>query len=72
MFGVRYTGDWSEMWTLQLCGRTVEVGLMFTPDGDGGARYQVSESASKVLPASTAGASLWRALAVDRSHVQRV
>jgi hypothetical protein len=72
MFGVRYTGDWTEVWTLQLCGRTVEVGLMFTPDGDGGARFQVSERASKVLPASTAGASLGQARAVDCSHVQRV
>jgi len=55
LFGVRYTGDWSEVWTLQMCGRAVDVGLIFMPDGDGGARFRVSEAASKVLPAPKAG-----------------
>ena len=37
VFGIRYSGDWSEVWPIGLCGRTVEVRVDFTADGDGGA-----------------------------------
>lgn len=41
VFGVRYAGSWSEVWPLAICGRTVEVTVDFTADGDGGAYTNV-------------------------------
>lgn len=35
--GVRYAGSWTEIWPLSVCGRIVEVPVIFTADGDGGA-----------------------------------
>lgn len=37
VFGVRYTGSWDEIWPIITCGKTVEVLIKFTADGDGGA-----------------------------------
>lgn len=39
-FGVRYSGSWSEIWPIEKCGRTVEIPVSFTADGDGGAYHK--------------------------------
>jgi hypothetical protein len=52
VYGVRYTGSWHEVWPITLCGRTVEVGVRFTADGDGGAYNQLHSAEAKLLPAS--------------------
>lgn len=50
VYGVRYTGSWSEVWPVELCGRTVEVTVRFTADGDGGAYTDLTGSEAKLLP----------------------
>lgn len=50
VFGVRYAGSWSEVWPLKLCGRTVEVTVDFTADGDGGAYTKLPGELVTVLP----------------------
>lgn len=50
VFGVRYTGAWSEVWPITLCGRTVDVTIRFTADGDGGAYTNVPGDAATLLP----------------------
>lgn len=52
VYGVRYTGSWSEVWPITLCGRTVEVSVRFTADGDGGAYNNLKSAEAKLLPAS--------------------
>lgn len=52
VYGVRYTGSWSEVWPITLCGRTVEVSVRFTADGDGGAYNDLKGAEAKLLPAS--------------------
>lgn len=52
VFGVRYKGSWSEIWPIILCGRTVEVNVRFTADGDGGAYTGIKEENAKLLPAA--------------------
>lgn len=37
IYGARYAGTWSEAWRFTTCGKTFEVTVHFTPDGDGGA-----------------------------------
>ncbi len=51
VFGVRYVGSWSEVWTFSTCDRTVEVGVDFAADGDGGAYTNIKSSAVRVLNA---------------------
>lgn len=52
VFGVRYIGVWSEVWPIALCGRTVEVAVRFTADGDGGAYTDLKGTEAKLLPRS--------------------
>lgn len=49
VFGVRYTGSWSEVWPITICERTVEVRAQFTADGDGGAYQRFSSEDLTVL-----------------------
>lgn len=49
-FGVRYKGRWTEIWPIELCGRTAEVGIEFTADGDGGAYTHIVSDQTRVLP----------------------
>lgn len=49
-YGVRYSGSWSEAWPVALCGRTIEVGIRFTADGDGGAYQDLKGIEAKLLP----------------------
>ena len=37
IYGVRYTGSWTESWRLKTCGLSFDVAIRFTADGDGGA-----------------------------------
>ena len=50
VYGVRYAGSWSEVWPVELCGRTVEVTVRFTADGDGGAYTDLKGTEAKLLP----------------------
>lgn len=50
VFGVRYKGSWREIWPLTMCGRTVDVGIRFTADGDGGAFHNIKGNAVTILP----------------------
>lgn len=49
IYGVRYTGSWSEIWPIELCGRTIEVTVRFTADGDGGAYTDLKCTEAKLL-----------------------
>lgn len=42
VYGIRYTGRWTEIWPLLVCDRTVEVPITFNADGDGGAYTNVA------------------------------
>lgn len=57
VYGVRYTGSWSEVWPVELCGRTVEVTVRFTADGDGGAYTDLQGTEARLLPPETKAAS---------------
>ena len=50
IYGVRYKGTWQEVWPIMLCGRTVEVGIDFNADGDGGAYTGIKDENVKLLP----------------------
>ena len=53
VYGVRYAGSWSEVWPITMCGgRTTEVTIRFTADGDGGAYINIRSDKSKLLPAT--------------------
>lgn len=49
-FGIRYSGSWTEVWSIEACKRTVEVAIKFTADGDGGAFTHIPEDKTRVLP----------------------
>jgi hypothetical protein len=49
VYGVRYSGSWSEVWPVELCSRTVEVTIRFTADGDGGAYSNLKGTEAKLL-----------------------
>lgn len=53
VYGVRYTGSWREVWPVEMCGRTVEVTVRFTADGDGGAYTDLKGTEAKLLPPAT-------------------
>ena len=53
VYGVRYAGSWSEVWPIELCGRTIEVTVRFTADGDGGAYTDLKGTEAKLLPPAT-------------------
>jgi hypothetical protein len=44
VYGVRYTGSWTELWRFTTCGRTFDVPVEFRADGDGGAYTNVKAS----------------------------
>lgn len=50
VFGIRYSGSWTEVWPIEACKRTVEVSIKFTADGDGGAYNYISGDKTRVLP----------------------
>jgi len=50
LFGVRYTGSWTEIWQFSVCGRTAEVPITFSADGDGGAYTNIKGAPVVVLP----------------------
>lgn len=50
IFGIRYSGSWTEVWPIQICKRTVEVSIKFTADGDGGAFNHIPGDDTRVLP----------------------
>jgi hypothetical protein len=52
-FGVRYSGSWSETWPIEKCGRTIEVPVSFTADGDGGAYYKLRIKPDLLTPLQT-------------------
>lgn len=43
VFGIRYTGEWKEIWAVKACDMDLEVPITFTADGSGGA-YMVVKS----------------------------
>ena len=53
VYGVRYAGSWQEIWPVELCGRTVEVTVRFTADGDGGAYTDLKGTEAKLLPSAS-------------------
>lgn len=53
VYGVRYAGSWIEVWPVELCGRTIEVTVRFTADGDGGAYTDLKGIEAKLLPPAT-------------------
>lgn len=46
--GVFYAGSWREIWTFTVCGRTVEVPVAFTADGQGGAHFNVRSTEARI------------------------
>lgn len=50
IFGIRYSGSWTEVWPIETCKRTVEVLIKFTADGDGGAFTQIPGDKTRVMP----------------------
>lgn len=51
IFGVRYTGSWTELWPIEICGQIVEVPVKFKADGDGGAYNNIKGEAVRLVPA---------------------
>lgn len=49
-FGIRYSGSWSEIWPISVCGRVVEVFVSFRADGDGGAYSDLPGDKRQILP----------------------
>ncbi len=52
VYGVRYTGSWSEVWPVELCDRSVEITVRFTADGDGGAYTDLKGTEARLLPSA--------------------
>jgi hypothetical protein len=50
IFGVRYVGNWTEVWQFQTCGKKIDVPILFTPDGDGGAYTVVKADGVTLVP----------------------
>ena len=50
IFGIRYSGSWTEVWPIEVCRQTVEVLIRFTADGDGGAFTNIPGDQIRVLP----------------------
>ncbi|NWH07621.1 MAG: hypothetical protein HXY22_03060 [Alphaproteobacteria bacterium] len=44
--GVAYEGSWREVWTVMACGKRYEPQVQFTPDGKGGAIFEISAGPS--------------------------
>lgn len=47
--GAFYAGSWREIWTFTVCGRTVEVPIVFTADGEGGAHFNARGTEARIL-----------------------
>lgn len=50
IYGVRYSGSWSEIWPVTVCGKQVEVQVNFRADGDGGAFTDLPGDQARVVP----------------------
>lgn len=50
LFGVRYKGNWGEIWPIQTCDQKVEIAVSFTADGDGGAYSHIPGDKVVILP----------------------
>lgn len=50
IYGVRYSGSWSEIWPVTICGKQVEVQVNFRADGDGGAYTDLPGESAHVMP----------------------
>jgi hypothetical protein len=50
IYGIRYTGSWSETWRFETCGRKFDVPVEFRSDGDGGAYTSIKADAIAVVP----------------------
>lgn len=48
MFGVVLDGRWSEVWTMSICGRELDLQVAFRADGRGGAAFQAKPNAAAV------------------------
>jgi len=48
IYGVRFTGAWTEKWHFQLCAHDIAVPITFTADGQGGAYYHTDVRAVEV------------------------
>lgn len=46
--GAFYAGSWSEVWTFVVCGRTVEIPVVFTADGNGGAHFNIRSTEVRI------------------------
>tara|TARA_B100000519_G_C14081292_1_gene361674 strand:- start:19 stop:720 length:702 start_codon:yes stop_codon:yes gene_type:complete len=49
VYGVRYSGKWTEIWPIEICDRTVEVAIEFTADADGGAFTNMPGDQARIL-----------------------
>jgi hypothetical protein len=50
LYGIRYTGTWTEIWRFETCGAKFDVPVEFRPDGDGGAYTNIKADTIKVVP----------------------
>lgn len=47
--GVYFSGSWKEAWTFTVCGKSAEVPVEFTPDGQSGASFRVVGTEARLL-----------------------
>ncbi|MBX3562186.1 MAG: hypothetical protein KF780_10295 [Sphingomonas sp.] len=47
--GAYYAGSWSEVWTFTVCGKSADVPITFTADGQGGANYNVRSTEVRLI-----------------------
>lgn len=50
IYGARYVGSWTEVWQFRTCGKSFDVPIQFTPDGDGGAYTNIKADQVAILP----------------------
>ncbi len=48
MFGVVLNGRWSEVWTMSICGRELDLQVAFRADGRGGAAFQAKPNTAAI------------------------
>ena len=49
IFGVRFTGSWTEIWPFLACGKIAEVKLVFRADGEGGAYWDIKQDQVRLI-----------------------
>jgi hypothetical protein len=47
--GVRFAGSWEEGWTFRVCGKSAEVPIRFTADGQGGANWNIAAERTRLI-----------------------